>query len=184
MFKPIWKIARHMRIRPEAVFQIISDAFDTSIRDNTLTSDAGGLHFEADIAAFTLTHSEEGAFAWQLSYKAKEPMINKAILPHTKEEFTIPERLDNGIGFPFFLLRKLNQLITGDDEILPEELADQLITAYQSAWEKGEVERRNYSVKFNTSLKAQDGAAIYAVIEPDYYDPVPNIWKLSSVQTE
>ena len=111
--KPIWMIARHMRIRPEAVFQIISDAFDASIRNGSVIADSDSLYFEADIASFTLTRKGDEKIAWHLAYKAKEPMINKEIFPHQKGVFVVPEGMINNVHFPFAVLRKLNQMITG-----------------------------------------------------------------------
>ena len=182
--KPIWTIARHMRIRPEAVFQIISDAFDTSIRNGSVIADSDSLYFEADIASFTLTRKGDEKINWHLVYKAKEPMINKEIFPHPKGVFVVPEGMINNVHFPFAVLRELNQVITGVDEVLPEELLDQLIGAYQLAYKMGDVAPGSDVVKFNTSLQDKDGSSIYAVIEPDFYDPIPNTWKLTRVETE
>ena len=68
--------------------------------------------------------------------------------------------------------------------MLPEALLEQIEDAYQLAYKNGKIENCGDWVRFNTSLQGKDGSAICAVMEPDFYDPIPNTWKLTRVETE
>lgn len=90
--KSVIKIARHMRIRPEAVFKLLSDAFDESLVNRTVVVKDGCISFDSRIAMVMLDPGEDG-HSWGLTYRAKEAMFNKSIAPHAKEAYTIPETL-------------------------------------------------------------------------------------------
>jgi len=178
--KQVWQIARHMRIRPEAVFQLLSDAFDESLANRTMVAEDGCLRFESDIATITLDPGEKG-LSWELKYKAKEAMYNKAISRHPKEAFTIPNDLFNGtVMLPIKSLHRLIALV--EEDIQPSiGLLDTLNRYYCRALSEETIisDTNNLTLSFKTCFRTPNGQGIYAAIEPFYYDPIPNTWRLS-----
>ena len=176
----IRKIARYMRIRPEAVLQIVSDAFDESLVKRTVIVEDGCLRFETDIATIVLDPGEDG-LTWGLRYKAKAAMINTNLSPHPKKLFVIPDDLFCGdVMFPSKQLNTLMKLIgyngqysVGTMDVLNHDYRDALITKRLAC------DKETLSLRFKTRYRTQKGQGIYAVVEPDYYDPIPNTWKLT-----
>lgn len=181
MSAPIWKMARRMRIRPEAVFDRLSEAYDKSMRENTLRSDEAGIHFETDFASITLLPQGENTRRI-VQYKAKATMMNSNCLPHPKELYVWPERLENHVFFPEQVIFDLNALITGKRDRPPNEWLEQIMNSYRVAYERGELVLEGDCLWFDTGLKGASGGAIYGAIEPSVYDPIPNTWVLSRVE--
>lgn len=179
---PIRRIARHMRIRPEAVCQMLSVAFDESIKNRTLTVENGCLRFEADIATVTLVPGDSGLPPWELKYRAKEGMIEKDIAAHPKDSFSTPMTLLAGnVLFPDTQIHTLMKLATSEEKLLPEMWLDTLNQAYCKALAEGSLMHEEDTLTFQTSFKTRSGMDIYAKIEPDFYAPIPNTWKLTRI---
>ena len=178
----IRQIARRMRIRPEAVFQMLSAVFDESIKNHTLTVENGCLRFEADIATVTLVPSESGFPPWELKYRAKEAMIEKNITAHPKESFSTPMTLFNGdVLFPDVQMHALMELAASEENLLPELCREALNQAYCKALNEGTLMHEEGALTFKTAFKTRSGLDIYAKIEPDVYAPIPNTWELTSI---
>ncbi len=179
---PIRRIARYMRIRPEAVFQILSAAFDESIKNHTLTIENGCLRFEADIATVTLVPGDSGLPPWELKYRAKEAMIEKNIAAHPKDSFSIPTTLFNGdVLFPDVQMHALMELAASEETLLPEMCLDALNQAYCKALNEGSLMHEEGALTFKTTFRTRSGMNVYAKIEPDFYAPIPNTWKLTHI---
>lgn len=183
--KSVLQIARHMRIRPEAVLQLLSDAFDERLVKRAIVVENGCIHFEADIATVTLIPGDNGLPPWELKYTAKIPMLNKAILPHPKEAFTIPQTLfDGDVLFPHKQLRLLMMLVTGNDELPTDDWLDVLNHDYCKALNDGTMICEENVLVFKTQFETQDGTTIYAAIEPDFDEPIPNTWILTQFRCD
>ena len=177
--KQVWQIARHMRIRPEAVFKLLSDAFDENLANRTMVAEEGCLRFESDIATITLDPGERG-LSWELKYKAKEAMYNKAISGHPKEAFTIPNNLFGNVILSFKAIQPLIVLI--EEDIQPSVgVLDILNRDYCRALSEETIisDMNNMTLSFKTCFRTPNGQDIYAAIEPLYYDPIPNTWIIS-----
>ncbi len=183
MAKPIWKIARIMRIRPEEVFQLVSDAFDCGIREESITEDKEGLHFEADIASFTLIPCDSGSYPRELNYKAKKPMINCEIVSHPKEAFTVPEGFGNHVFVPSKEVDRLRDIVEGFGAMTNEDIFNHLDAAYKTARAKGKLQVGEESIRFDSLLESRDRGVVYIVLVPSYLDPIPNIWRVTVCPT-
>lgn len=181
MSAPIWKMARQMRMRPEAVFDRLSEAYKKSVQESSLCSDEEGLHFETDFAFITLVAQEEKAY-WGITYNPKEDMMNCACLPHPKELFVWPEQLENNVFFPEKVLLGLGELLTGNCELPARGSLEQLMNGYRVTRAQGMVQKEGECLWFDTGLKSSVGKTIEAAIEPSVYDPIPNTWKLVHVE--
>ena len=180
--KSIRQIARRMRIRPETVFQILSAAFDESIKNRTLTVENGCLRFEADIATVTLVPGDSGLPPWELKYRAKVAMIENNIAAHPKESFSTPTTLFNGdVLFPDVQMHALMELAASEKTLLPEMCLDALNQAYCKALNEGSLMHEEGALTFETSFKTHSDMEIYAKIEPDFYAPIPNTWELTRI---
>lgn len=178
----IWNIARHMRVRPEAVFQMLSDAFDESLSNGTMLVEDGCLRFECEVAAITLDPGEDGR-SWELKRKGKEAMYCADICRHPKNVFHIvPGNLSgSNVMFPHKSIDCLVTLAVGLDESSPAELVKLLNLDYHRALRERTFayDGSELTLCFKTCFCAANGQAVYAMLEPHYYDPIPNTWKIS-----
>lgn len=181
--KAIWQIARHMRIRPEAVLGMLGDAFDESLVNGTVSVEDGHLRFECEFASITLDPGEDG-LSWELCYKAKPAMYCENICAHPREVFAVPESLSN--GSTFFPVKVLESLIALAEDLSGPpsvELPDKLDRDYRRARRENTYtyDGETMTLTFKTQFWTQDDRQIYATLEPHYDDPIPNTWKLSRI---
>lgn len=180
--KPVIQIARHMRIRPEAVMQVLSDAFDESLLNRTMIVKNGCISFECDIATITLDPGAEG-YHWELSYKAKEAMFNKNISAHPDDAYSIPETLYNGnVCLSFTRIHPMMRMIHGNDHSPSVGTFDVLNRHYSDAVRKGTIIQEGNALTFSSGFCSQNGNAIYVTIEPDYFNPIPNLWHITRIE--
>lgn len=180
--KPILRIARHMRTRPEAVLQLLSDAFDESLTNHALAAEDGCLCFESNIATITLDPGEDG-LSWELKYKANEAMYCKNICRHPNEVFhVVPGSLFScNVVLPYKSFHCLTALTENLGESPSVELFDILDQHYLCALREKTFtfDANELTLCFKTRFRTPGGQDIYATIEPHYYDPIPNTWTLS-----
>lgn len=180
--EPIKQIARHMRIRPEAVFQIISDAFDKSLLERTVTIKDGCIHFECDIATITLDPGEDGLH-WKLLYHAKEEMFNRDFSPHPDEAYTIPKSLyDGNVKLSFTRIEPLMRMISKDNISPSVGIFDVLDRHYSKALREGTIIQKGNELTFNPGFYSLNSKDIYITIAPDYHDPIPNLWHIIRIE--
>ena len=178
MTKSIWNIARTMRVRPEEVFQLISDAFDRCVREASMIEDEDGLHFETDIAAFTLVPCEGESYLWELQYKAKEAMINWNLASHPKEVYTVPAGFGNHVLIPSKEIDRLRDIVEGCEQMTNEEIYDHLDAAYKIARIKGKLQIGEEYIRFDSLMLNKSGEEVCVGLVPNYLDPIPNMWRL------
>lgn len=180
--KSVVQIARYMRIRPEAVFQLLSDAFDESLMNHAATVKDGCIHFDCDVATITLDPGEDGHH-WELLYKAKEAMFNKDISPHSDDAYSIPETLyDGNVKLSFTRITPMMQLIYGSEKKPSLGTFDVLNHRYSDALREKKIIRDGNTLTFSSGFRSQSGKDIYVTIEPDYYDPLPNVWHITRIE--
>lgn len=180
--KSVVQIARYMRIRPEAVFQMLSDAFDESLLNRTMAVDNGCLRFECDFATITLDPGADG-YRWELRYRAKETMFNKNIAAHSDDVYSVPETLYNGnVCLSFTRLQPMMRMIHGGDREPSVGTFDVLNRHYSNAIREGTIIQERNALTFRSGFHSQNGNEIYVTIEPDYYDPIPNLWHITRIE--
>lgn len=179
--KSVIQIARYMRIRPEAVFQLLSNAFEESLLNRTAVIENGCILFECDIATITLDSDEYG-YRWELKYKAKEAMFNKNILSHSDDAYSVPESLYNGdVQLSFARLEPMMRMICGSHQSPSVGTFDVLNRHYRDALCNGRIIREGNALTFPSGFHSQNSKKIYVTIEPDYYDPIPGLWQITRI---
>ena len=144
-----------MRVRPEVVFQLLSEAFDKSLVDRTAIVKNGRICFECDIATITLEPSADG-YQWELLYKAKETMFNKNIFPHTDDEYTIPDSLYNwNVRLSFTRIDPMMRMIYGGEKSCSAGTFDILNRNYSDALREGTISRDGNTLTFYSGFNSQ-----------------------------
>lgn len=174
--KVILQMARRMRMRPETMFQLLSDALDESVQAGTLHTDDKGLHFETCFASVTLTPSS-AATEWNMSYKTKEAMLTVPALPHSIDVFSVPSRSD--IFISHSALNQLRQRMGSCEELQSNQLVSQILDGWQTAAKAWSFPLDDFVMAFNTGLRDKEDTPIFGVLEPAPYQPIPNTWELS-----
>lgn len=180
--EPVKQMARYMRIRPEAVFQLLSDAFDKSLLEHTVTVKDGCIHFECDIATITLDPGEDGLH-WKLLYQAKEEMFSRDFSPHPDEAYTIPESLyDGNVKLSFTRIEPLMRMISNPVHSPSVGTFDALNRYYSNALREKTIIQTGKELTFHCGFYSLNSKAIYVTIAPDYHDPIPNLWHIIRIE--
>ena len=175
------QIARYMRIRPENVFQDLSDAFDKSLLQHTIIVKDGCIHFDCDIATITLDPGKDG-HSWKLLYNAKEEMFNRDFSPHPDDAYTIPETLYNdNVKLSFVRIEPLVRMVWGEGHSPSVGVFDILNRHYCEALRKETILRVGNMLTFYSGLSSQNKKDVYVTIEPDYLNPIPGFWHITRI---
>ena len=179
--KSVIEIAEYMRVRPETVFQHLSNAFDESLLQRTVIVKDGCIHFDCDIATITLDPGEDG-LSWKLLYNAKEKMFNRDFSPHPDDAYTIPETLYGGsVKLSFVRIEPMMRMISEDNPLPSVGVFDLLNRRYSRALSEGAIIRVGNVLTFDSGFNSLNGNGIYITIEPDYLDPIPNRWHITRI---
>ena len=179
--RSVWKMGERMRVRPELIFRILSDAFDTALKQKTLRKDEGEIRFETDFAEIELipTGEPHEPRMHTMIFKPKEAMLTVPVTAHPKEVFSVPDRMENNIGISNVSLNLIEELLGSKKNWPTQNILETLVSSYRKAWEDGTLQYDGEKIIFDTTLEAENGSIIQCIAEPKLYAPIPNTWTIT-----